>query len=506
MWRAGVHDATAQAAIQSVRLSLIMLATTIIGLASIPPNAHAACIITTTGTVDCTTNTTTTDSSNIDGADSISSARRQRFNNGSAITGAIQFGVTVNGYGIQLDEAGPRSSAPITVNNEGQVAATKNFNSLQLNGNGASVSYFGDGSITNTNSAAALFADNAGGNVSIATGAGAISGATGISAKATRTATVTITTGSGSVSGSAASGILPTTANGPLIVTIGSGGVSSQGNNPAVNLTSQNGNISITANGNVSADSLQANTSGDNNSHGIEATSNGRGDIVVDGSGTVFGQLGRGIFALENATGLGGIFITGLGGNDFEGSAASGCCSAIRAEIDNPADSSNVIVDRSGDTIATSTLMPPQRAVSAGVHALTAGTGNIIVAGGSGAMISNTGLFGIDAEAFGRSSAGSISVSTGTLSTLKANGTGIFSDNSAFAIPASALSTIAVTNNGTVNSGPIQNPVGSNGLLNEGSGAPPPLQRAFWRAITADRCLGEPEASILHAAILAAQH
>ena len=142
VWRAGVHDATAQAAIQSGRLSLIMLATMIIGLASIPPNAHAACIITTTGTVDCTTNTTTSDSSNIDGADSISSARRQRFNNGSAITGAIQFGVTVNGYGLQLDEAGPRSSAPITVNNEGQVAATKNFNSLQLNGNGASVSYF----------------------------------------------------------------------------------------------------------------------------------------------------------------------------------------------------------------------------------------------------------------------------------------------------------------------------------------------------------------------------
>ena len=201
MWRAGVRDATAKAAIQSGRLSLIMLAATIIGLASIPQNANAACIITTTGTVDCTTNTTTTDSSNLDGADSISSARRQRFNNGAAITGAIQSGVTVNGYGIQLDEAG-RSSAPITMNNEGQVSVTKNFNSLELNGSGGPVSYFGDGSLTNANSAAALFADNVHGNVSIATGAGAISGATGINASATGAGGLAITTGAGLVSGS----------------------------------------------------------------------------------------------------------------------------------------------------------------------------------------------------------------------------------------------------------------------------------------------------------------
>ena len=57
------------------------------------------------------------------------------------------------------------------------------------------------------------------------------------------------------------------------------------------------------------------------------------------------------------------------------------------------------------------------------------------MAGGADATITNIGLFGIDAAAFGRASSGSINVSTALTARVNAGGTGIIADNSAFAIP-----------------------------------------------------------------------
>ena len=108
--------------------------------------------------------------------------------------------------------------------------------------------------------------------------------------------------------------------------------------------------------------------------------------------------------------------------------------------------------------------------MTAGIHALTAGTGNIIVAGGADATITNVSLFGIDATAFGRGSVGSINVSTAVNSTVNAGGGGILADNSAFAIPGSADSAITVATNGTINSGTTPNPVGG---FRTGGGAAP---------------------------------
>jgi hypothetical protein len=166
------------------------------------------------------------------------------------------------------------------------------------------------------------------------------------------------------------------------------------------------------------------------------------------------------LYVHQSATGLGGILVTGSGPT-LAGTTLFGNASAIRAAIDNPADSSNIVVNRSGDISSIDTLSPGVNfSVSADIHALTAGIGNIIVAGGTGATLSNAGVFGIEVHAFGKGSIGSINVSTGALSTLTANGTGIFADNSAIAIPASARSAIKVTANGTINSGATLNPVG----------------------------------------------
>ena len=149
----------------------------------------------------------------------------------------------------------------------------------------------------------------------------------------------------------------------------------------------------------------------------------GLGGIVVDDAGTIFAPAGRGIYAKEGPTGLGGILVTGTG--DVIKGTSSSCCSGIKADIKNTADSSDVIVNWSGNVFDSSTL---PYAVISGIHALTAGTGNVIVAGGSGATISDGGLFGmfgIAALAYGKGSTGDISASTGTNSTLSAGGTGI---------------------------------------------------------------------------------
>ena len=59
-----------------------------------------------------------------------------------------------------------------------------------------------------------------------------------------------------------------------------------------------------------------------------------------------------------------------------------GSRSTIRAEIDNAADLSNIIVDRSGEIIGVSSgASIPGKAVSSSLHVITKGTGNIIVAG-----------------------------------------------------------------------------------------------------------------------------
>ena len=187
-------------------------------------------------------------------------------------------------------------------------------------------------------------------------------------------------------------------------------------------------------------------------SGGILAISNGSGNIIVGGSGT-YSVIRRPRYICPperhgpRRHPCNGIRAYALGNRVF------GNASAIRAEIANPANSSNIVVDRSGDITAVDTFPTGTLAVSAAIHALTAGTGNITVASGAGATISNVGVFGIEASAYGTGSTGSINVSTGALSTLTANGTGIFADNSATAIPASAGSTIKVTANGTINSG-----------------------------------------------------
>ena len=312
-----------------------------------------------------------------------------------------------------------------------------------------------------------------GGAISIVTGAGAISGAVGINTDTTDTGGIRIRSGSGLATGTAGPGIMAVTEDGPINIAIGNGGVTTSSSGHAIIAASTNGNISVTAKGTVSGNFLC--DVGYCSAGGVLAISDGTANIRIGGSGTYSSSSGgRAIYAEQDANGLGGITITGSGPT-FAGTDAFGQASAICAAIDNPADSSNIVVNRSGDIGSINTIPAGfPYSVSADVHAFTAGAGNITVAGGAGATLSNAafpnaGMFGIEVSAYGKDSTGNIKVSTGVLSTLTANGTGIFADNSATAIPVSAGSTIEVKANGSINSGTIRNPVGQ--LPEEGGGA-----------------------------------
>jgi hypothetical protein len=131
-------------------------------------------MVTTSGVVNCNAGTITTNTTNVDGSNATSSDRQQLFDNGAAIKGRVQSGISLSGFGLELT-ANAATPLPVVMSNQGQLTTDKPIDALRLNGNGGPIRYFGDGSTINrANNGAALFVDNVGGNVSIATGEGAI--------------------------------------------------------------------------------------------------------------------------------------------------------------------------------------------------------------------------------------------------------------------------------------------------------------------------------------------
>jgi hypothetical protein len=423
-----------------------------------PHVALAAFAVTNNGTIVCTANTVTTATTNLNGAIPQSSDQIQLFTNGSPINATIVSNVTVL-FGLELIEGAGQVNPVelITVTNNGAVDTPRLGNpALQIDGNGGLITYSGAGSLSSTStqkgSVGLKVWNRDGGPISITTGAGTISGGSGIYAISTGTGGpgfVTITTGTGSVTGTSKEGIKASTVGGPLNVTIGSGGVISTALGYAgVNLTSANGDISVLLFGTV--------TGGDSSASvppsGLMATSNGAGNIVIDGAGTVVGTGGRGIWAQQSRTGLGGILITGTGETIGQGvkcpSAAEPAevlkktgmtgCSGIHASISNEANSSNIVINRSGNIMAT----------SADINAVTAGNGDITITPGLNVSLTDTYEFGIEAESAGQ---GSITVTmSGASSNISTGGDGLLILNHATSVSSSAASTISITTTGTI--------------------------------------------------------
>jgi hypothetical protein len=160
-----------------------------------PHVALAAFAVTNNGTINCTANTVTTATTNLNGAISQSSDQIQLFTNGSPINATITSNVTVSGFGLRLIEGAGQVNPvePITVTNNGAVNTQILGNpALQIDGNGGLITYSGAGSLSSTstqNGSVGLKVSNPdGGAISITTGAGTISGERGIYASSTGTA------------------------------------------------------------------------------------------------------------------------------------------------------------------------------------------------------------------------------------------------------------------------------------------------------------------------------
>ena len=79
--------------------------------------------------------------------------------------------------------------------------------------------------------------------------------------------------------------------------------------------------------------------------NGIVVIQNSVGNIAIATSGPVIGNAGAGIVAEQSVTGSGGIVVGGSGNVTSTGNTNSG----ILAEILNPANSSNITVDQTGN-------------------------------------------------------------------------------------------------------------------------------------------------------------
>ena len=146
---------------------------------------------------------------------------------------------------------------------------------------------------------------------------------------------------------------------------------------------------------------------------GISAIQNGFGAIAISTTGPVVGLAGNGVFA-ENL---------------------------------NAADNSGITIAASGNVSGT----------NYGIGALTDGSGNVFVSANSNVTIAGRPR-GIWA---GSNGTGNVSVTTSSGDNVTSQGAGISAFNQATSIPLADASTINVTANGTINSGPQLNPDGS---------------------------------------------
>ena len=113
-------------------------------------DAIAACnvVIAASNNVDCTSNTTTTNTTNLNGATAASSDRTQEFNNGLTIVGSVSAGITVDGFGLRLLLSNAGGNNPLTIDNHGVITTNQAVPARCSSTAMAAVIYYtGDGSV-----------------------------------------------------------------------------------------------------------------------------------------------------------------------------------------------------------------------------------------------------------------------------------------------------------------------------------------------------------------------
>lgn len=251
--------------------------------------AAASCDVTSSpNSVSCTADTVTVHNTNTDAATPSSNDDTQQFTTGGNVTGQINSGVTVGGYGLMI--ATSENGSGITFTNNGAINQTSYFNS------GAIALYSSTGPITYNSSSAST--------VDAATIAGVFLNSQDSSATGALTAHVNGTvTNSSSIGGGygvlvrsqAAVDIL---VDGTAAIT-GSTGIGVSGG----------GDITVGGSGNIVY--TAANGYGIVVSHGTDA-----GTVTINHSGSITGPGGSGgsnVGISVTSYGTGGVFVTGTG-------------------------------------------------------------------------------------------------------------------------------------------------------------------------------------------------
>ena len=117
-------------------------------LAALPPTANAACVVTTSGTVNCNANTATTDTANLDGAGSLFVRSDPALPQWSRHPRRGSVGRHRRRVRPGPEPRRSGSTGAITMNNQGEVTTTEAIDALHIDGNGGAIRYSGNGGVT----------------------------------------------------------------------------------------------------------------------------------------------------------------------------------------------------------------------------------------------------------------------------------------------------------------------------------------------------------------------
>ncbi len=386
-----------------------------------PSGAFAACTVTAAGGVDCAT-TVTTDTTNTNGATTASTDRVQLFTNGVGITGDVQSGATVSGFGLQIT-AGSSTTQTITFNNLGTVTTGQGVQGLELDGNGGLVTYTGNGSVS-------------------ASGGDSFSTFGGLYITNTNNGGVNIGSASSPVTGnfSGPQGILVQNLSGGL------GDVNIYLSGGTVTSTTDGGgaifgDTRFGGTGNVFIQTVNSTTIGTSpQGFGIAAeTTSGNATIISNANiGTSSAPVGTGLFATVGLFSSGGtqavtgaINIQQTGGSIFAGNQGG-----VAAGIYGASDGTGGI---SISTSAGSTINMPGSGTT-GIAALDSGTAGTVGVVANGNIA--TPDIGIDAEINNSANASAVSVLVGGALAANVTGVNAVSSGGAISVTTSSGATI----------------------------------------------------------------
>jgi len=331
--------------------------------------------------------TSTTDTTNTNGAAFNTGDRLQTYNINGTVNATVGSGVVITGNGLAIEST--QAGATVTVTNDGSVTANGlvpptagGSAALQINANGGLITYTGNGSVANTPTA------SSGGGLAMSnTGTG------GIAIGGLFTPVIGTFAGNNGIVLSTADGIQNVFLSGGTITLNGTAAPANDDGIRAVATGSGAANLQI-----LGGTTINHATLGTNFHAGLSARS-GTGDVNVNTNANVGGANNAVQFAvLAQTTGGGVITVTQTGGTMFFTQ------DGLHAQ-NGLAGAGNVTVNANGGTLTGANL-----ANTTGVMAFTAGTatGNVAVnLGGTG--MTNV-VTGIEARNLNAASAGTVTV------------------------------------------------------------------------------------------------